>query len=167
MGKSQRPVSALNQATLTSLWRSLAWPGDLTARRLRIGTRLTLCFAFFIILTASAAAFASWQLHASSVQIGQLDRADRQVISVLNVDNDVLRYVQVLQDATRLQDVNRLEAVIAPLRTQLSGDIGLAVNSLGSGQDQKDAFTESLLLYFQVTVPNEIEAVTKLAEAGD
>jgi signal transduction histidine kinase len=171
VGKSQRPVSALNQgkATLTSLWRSLAWPGDLTARRLRIGTRLTLCFAFLIILTASAAAFASWQLHASSVQIGQLDRADRQVISVLNVDNDVLRYVQVLQDATRLQDVNRLEAVIAPLRTQLSGDIGLAVNSLGSGQDkdQKDAFTQSLLLYFQVTVPNEIEAVTKLAEAGD
>ncbi len=112
---------------------------------------------------------ASWQLHTSQLQIEQIDRTDREMIAVLNVDNDVLRYVQVLQDATRREDLNSLRAAIAPLQKHLAADVQSAVDALASaGRNEQDAaVTSSLLLYFQVIVPNEIAVVRELAEAGD
>ena len=138
-------------------------------RRLRIGTRLTLCFAFLIVLTAGSTFMASWQLHTSRVQIAQIDRTDREMIAALNVDNDVLRYVQVLQDATRREDLNSLRAAIAPLQEQLAADVNSTAEALGNpgSKDQDAALTASLLSYFQVVVPSEIAMVHELAEAGD
>jgi signal transduction histidine kinase/PleD family two-component response regulator len=112
---------------------------------------------------------ASWQLHTSRVEIAQIDHTDREMIAVLNVDNDVLRYVRVLQDGARQEDLNALRAAIAPLQKNLSADVQSAVEALGTpgSNDQDAAFTASLLSYFQVIVPNEIAVVNELAEAGD
>jgi signal transduction histidine kinase/AmiR/NasT family two-component response regulator len=140
-----------------------------SSRKLRIGTRLTLCFAFLLVLSGCAAFFASWQLHITDAQITEIDRTDLQIISVLKVDNDVLRWFESLQDATRLEDIKHLHAVMEPLRTQLLKDIQAAVKLLGAyeGKDQNYSSTISLLSYFEVILPTETDAVTALAEAGD
>ena len=121
------------------------------------------------MLTASSALMTLWQLHASRVQLAQIDWTDRQMTSVLNVDNDVLRYVQVLQDAIRMEDLNHMKAVMEPLQRNLSVDVRAAAESLGYAEsaNQDQAVTASLLSYFDVMVPNEIETVTALAQAGD
>jgi signal transduction histidine kinase/ActR/RegA family two-component response regulator len=138
-------------------------------RSLRIGTRLSLCFSFLILLTTLAGLLASWQWHVSGRQMAQLDQTDLQVIQVLHVNNDVVRYVQVLQDATRQEDFAQFQREIGPLRNQLLNDIRLAVLSLRASQAgaREDSLTMSLLSYFEFTVPDEIGTVTELAAAGD
>jgi signal transduction histidine kinase len=141
----------------------------LTPRRLRIGTRLSLCFTFLILLTALAGLLASWQWRLSGIQMAQLDQTDMQVIQVLHVNNDVVRYVQTLQDAARQEDFAHFNEEIGPLRSQLLNDIQVAVKSLRASQrsGREQELTISLLAYFEFTVPDEIQSVMALAEAGD
>jgi len=136
---------------------------------LRIGTRLSLCFSFLILLTALAGLLASWQWRLSGAQMAQLDQTDLQIILVLHVNNDVVRYVEVLQDATTREDIGQFRAEVEPLRAQLLHDIQLAVKSLRANQasGREEGLTMSLLSYFEFTVPAEIQTVIDLAEAGD
>ena len=134
-----------------------------------IGIRLSLCFAFLILWAAAAGIYASSQLRQSGIQIAQLDQTDREVISVLHVNNDVLRFSAVAQEAARIEDVAHLKAVLTPMRAQLLQDTQAAVDCLGKnrvGQPER-AFTVSLLSYFQSTIPDEIEVLTALAETSD
>ncbi len=132
----------------------------------RIGTRLSLCFAFLILLTAAAAGFATWQLGVSGIQTAQLDEADRGIIAVLHVNNDVARFSEAVRNA---EDLEHLKAVMPPLRSQMSNDMQVAVKFLRGDcvNGEAQAFTASLLSHFEVTVPGEIEQITALAEAGD
>jgi len=134
---------------------------------LRIGTRLSLCFAFLILLAAGAAVFGSWQLQVSGVQIAQLDETDREVIAVLHVNNDVIRFAEAVKDAARTEDLPRLTAVVAPLRLQLASDVQVAVKYLRKDQERGGDFTMSLLSNFEAAVPNEIEQICEMAAAGD
>jgi signal transduction histidine kinase/ActR/RegA family two-component response regulator len=135
----------------------------------RIGTRLSLCFAFLILLSAGAAVFASWQLRVSGFQIARLDEADGGIISVLHVSNDVVRFADTVRDAAQAEDLADLQAGIAPIRSQLSSDVQAAVQYLAKGPmgEREHAFSMSLLSYFEETVPNEIEQIEALAQAGD
>jgi signal transduction histidine kinase/ActR/RegA family two-component response regulator len=132
----------------------------------RIGTRLSLCFAFLILLTAVSAGFATRQLGVSEIQTAQLDEADRGIIAVLHVSNDVARFAVAVRSA---QDLEHLKAVMPPLRSQMLKDMQVAVKfpqgDRVTGQTQ--AFTSSLLSHFELTVPSEIEQITALTEAGD
>ncbi len=138
-------------------------------RRLPIGARLYLCFTFLILLTAVASLLASWQWHISGVQIAQLERADREVILILHVNNDVARFVDVLEEETRLEDLGHFQQAVEVLRSKLGSDVQAAAKAMRSNgiaaRDQGVTF--SLLPYFEVTVPSEIQSVTELAEAGD
>jgi signal transduction histidine kinase/ActR/RegA family two-component response regulator len=128
-----------------------------------------LCFAFLILLTLIFGLLASWQWQVSGVQIAQLEQTDREVILVLHLNNDVEHYVEVLQDATRSQDIGHFEAAIAPLRVRLAADLQLATKAVRNDPKaaQNLALTASLLPYLEVTVPGEVEKVIDLAEAGD
>jgi signal transduction histidine kinase/CheY-like chemotaxis protein len=141
----------------------------LSLRTLRIGTRLSLCFSFLILLTAAAGLLASWQWRLSGAQMAQLDQTDLQIILVLHVNNDVVRYVQVLQDAAIREDIGQFRAQVEPLRAQLARDIQLAVKSLRANQasGREETLVLSLLSYFEFTVPSEIQTVSDLADAGD
>ena len=132
----------------------------------RIGTRLSLCFAVLILLTAAAAGLATWQLRLSGIQTAQLDAADRGIIAVLHVNNDIVRFAEAIRDAP---DQEHLKAVMPPLRGQMSNDLGMAVKFLRGDQveGEAQAFTVSLLSHFEVTVPSEIEQISALADAGD
>ena len=132
---------------------------------LRIGTRLSACFVFLISLTAAAAILASWQLKTTKVLTAQLDEADRGIIAVLHSNNDVIRFGDAMREAAGKQDLPHLKAVITPLRAQLSADVQMAIQALQTDKD--NSFSVSLLSYFEVTVPSEIEQITALAEAGD
>jgi signal transduction histidine kinase/ActR/RegA family two-component response regulator len=135
----------------------------------RLGTRLSLCFAFLISLTASAAFFGSWQLRVSGVQTDQLYTTDNGIISVLHVNNDVMRFADAVRDAAPTKDLGRLKSVVEPLRSQLARDVQVAVEYLKKqrGDEQQHAFGLSLLSYFEESVPGEIEQTVELAEAGD
>ena len=149
-------------ATVTPLRRAT---GKDYVASFRIGTRLSLCFGFLILLTAGAAVFASWQLKSFGALTNSLDEADRGMIAVLHATNDVVRFGEAASGAARTQDVEHLRAVVIPLRLQMSTDVKLAIECLQA--DPNHAFAMSLLSYFEVTVPNEVEQITALAEAGD
>ena len=86
------------------IWRRLLHP----LQSLRIGTRLTVCFAFLIGLTVLAALFASWELNLAGLQIAQLDQTDREVIAILHVNNAVLSFSEMAQDSAQREDLARL-----------------------------------------------------------
>jgi len=121
------------------------------------------------LLTAVAGLLASWQWRVSGAQMAQLDQTDLQIILVLHVNNDVVRYVQVLEDAATREDIAQFRQQIGPLRDQLTHDISVAVQSMRANQasGREEALTMSLLSYFEFTVPSEIQTVSDLAEAGD
>ena len=68
-----------------------------------------------------------------------------------------------------LENSAHFRLVVDPMRTQLASDIDVAVRSLRKDAiyARDNSFTESLLSYFEVSIPNEIQVVTELADAGD
>jgi signal transduction histidine kinase/CheY-like chemotaxis protein len=136
---------------------------------LRIGVRLSVCFAFLILLTAGAAIFASWQLRLSGVQISELDRTDREVIALLHVNNDTMRFSEAAQNAANAEDLGTLHEAMATASAQLLSDVQAAAYDLGKdpGALQRQAVTATLLSYFQVMIPDEMAGLTDLAGAGD
>jgi TMAO reductase system sensor TorS len=136
---------------------------------LRIGVRLSLCFAFLILLTAGAAIFACWQLRLSSVQISELDRTDREVIALLHVNNDTMRFGEAAQNAANTEDLENLHRAMATASAQLLNDVRAAADDLAKdpGAMQRQAVTATLLSYFQVMIPDEMAGLNDLASAGD
>jgi signal transduction histidine kinase/ActR/RegA family two-component response regulator len=135
---------------------------------MRIGTRLSISFALLISLTSAAAVFASWQLQVSGAQIARFEAADRQIIALMRVNSDVLRFAEVGQDLAINKDLDHLRIALVPLKAEILRDIQetRASSDYGLATEDKE-FILSLISYFEMAIPGEIEAILELGAAGD
>lgn len=136
--------------------------------RLRIGPRLVCCFAALILLVVESALLLSWQMAASAQQVAQLDKADREAIAVLHVNTGVLTFLQKAQESDKSKSVEKLEAALVPVKKQLFRNVRNALETFeASDQGGDHALTLTLLRYFESAIPDEIDVMRELAQAGD
>ncbi len=150
------------------------WRGRFTAvarpmRRVKIGTRLALCFGAITMLMSVGTALALWQLTVYSRYVRQLDNIDRAVVMVLNVNNSVLVFKETLQNETAAHDVRRLEQQIRPLKDLLANRLDDACSALraNQGNSHRQGLARAMLSYFRVVIPSEIDSALAMAQAGD
>jgi len=136
---------------------------------MRIGIRLSSCFATILLLIVAGSVLALWQFHAYNRHVQKLDRIDRQVMAVLRVNNVVLAYQGMLQNAAVERDAGKFVNAIRPFKDGLSRDLDAARQALrdSPGASQEHAVTMAVLGYFRSTVPKQIDVALAMAEAGD
>jgi hypothetical protein len=128
-----------------------------------------LCFATILLLIVAGSVLALWQFHAYNRHVQKLDRIDRQVMAVLRVNNVVLAYQGMLQNAAVERDAGKFVNAIRPFKDGLSRDLDAARQALrdSPGASQEHAVTMAVLGYFRSTVPKQIDVALAMAEAGD
>ena len=136
---------------------------------MRIGVRLSLCFAAILLLIVAGSVLALWQFHSYNRHVQNLDRIDRQVMAVLRVNNVVLAYQGMLQNAAVEHDAGKFVTAIRPFKEGLSRDLDAARQTLreSPGASQEHAVTMAVLGYFRSTVPKQIDVALAMAEEGD
>ena len=136
---------------------------------MRIGVRLSLCFAAILMLIVAGSALALWQFNSYNRHVRKLDRIDRQVMAVLRVNNTVLAYQGMLQNAAAERDAGRFLTAIRPFKDGLSRDLDAARQALRESPDasQEHAVTIAVLAYFRSMVPKQIDVALAMADAGD
>lgn len=86
---------------------------------LNIGPRLTLSFAFLIILILGGNALLIWQFHIARLQAHRLTAVNQQLAAVLRLQESIRSFHQRLDDVAQSRDARRLESEAAPLRKAL------------------------------------------------
>ena len=112
---------------------------------------------------------ALWQFHAYDRHVQKLDRIDREVMAVLRVNNHVLAFQGVLQNAAAERDAEKFVAAIRPFKEGLSQDLDAARQALRESPEaaRDHAVAMAVLAYFRSTVPQQIDVALAMAEAGD
>ncbi len=138
-------------------------------RAVKIGVRLSLCFAAIMLLMSTGTLLALWQLNLYSGYVRQLDVTDLSVVTILNVNNSVLLLEETLQNATSTHDAKRFDAQLRPFKDLLKQRLDTAREALlaSSGRSHRYALTLALLSYFRLVIPNEIDSMIQMAKAGD
>ena len=138
-------------------------------RSLRIGVRLLACFAVIVCLIAAGAVLTEHQQRVIREQGDQIDFLNQEVMSILHLNNSVLYFKIIVQDAAAHQNANELRAIIEPFRDAFVREVDTALATLRSttaDRHDRSAVT-SLLTYYRVTLPEEADTVTELATLGD
>ena len=138
------------------------------AGRLKIGVRLTLCFAAIVLLMVAGDIVALWQFNLARGQAQRLKEVDQKAFSVLRVHADLLAFSDQLESLAATQDARRFAAESAPLRGQFLEGVDLANQALKipSGVE-RDPATMSTLETIRSALPAQIDALTDLAVSGD
>ena len=138
-------------------------------RSLRIGVRLLVCFAIIVGLMIVGALITASQLQVFQSQAHQVDVGDQEVISILHLNNSVMRFKLVVQDAATHENAVQLRAAIDPFRDSFTREIDATLAALRAtktaGHD-RSAIT-SLLGYYGMILPDEANNLTDLAALGD
>lgn len=163
---SDRRRFAISAFTLDSVVTKTQGSGGL--RSLRIGVRLLVCFTAIVALMIAGALVAVRQMQFLQSQVHQMDVTDQQVMSILHVNNSVMRFKLIVQDTAAKEDAAQLKAVIDPFRDAFTHDVDIALLALRATNARQDrSATTNILAYYRLTVPEEASNLTGLAELGD
>ena len=72
-------------------------PTEMNRLQLNIGPRLVLCFALIIVLMLAGDAIVLWQFHIVRAQAERLDEYDEELVTVLRVHSDMLKFRDTLE----------------------------------------------------------------------
>ena len=139
------------------------------SNRLRIGTRLTICFVIIVALMVAGYSIALWQFNLIRQESQRLDRVDQKSLAVLRVHANILLFRDKLEDLVATKDAERLTLEAAAFRDLFRevvehAQIALKNSSPNSGPDPTILST---LQVVEGTLSNQITAMTNLAAAGD
>lgn len=136
---------------------------------LRIGARLAYCFAILVTLMLACGFIGFREFELYNTQAKQLDAIDQEFNAVLQVNNSVLTFRQIAQAVSQSENLGQLKTVLMPVKKTLLRDIDAAVASLRASQRPHRDYSSSLsvLSYFEIALPSEVNLLIGLAEAGD
>ncbi len=137
--------------------------------RFKIGPRLTFSFIIIFALMFLGSSVSLWQYRAVLLQTERLQQVDRQAMAVLSVHNRILMIKQRLEKNITLEDSAGFVNAAKPLKTGLREDIKAAIEALEITEADKAQNASSVLQLkaLQGRLPEQIDAMMKLAEAGD
>lgn len=137
--------------------------------RLKIGTRLTLCFVVIVLLMMVADILAMVQFDLVRRQTLLLNRVDQKTVSVLKLHAQILTFRTRLEALAAQEDFTLFASEAAVSRQELFSDIedcrkSLQVRVQGVGED---ATIQSILQAIQSSLPEQVQALNDLAMQGD
>ena len=138
-------------------------------RSLPIGVRLQTCFAVIVCLIIASAVLTEHQQEVIRKQSAQIDVMDQEVMSILHLNNSVLNFKIIVQEAAAHQNALELRAIIQPFRDSFAREVDSALAALRSASEtgHDRSTVTSLLTYYRVTLPEEADMLTELAALGD
>jgi signal transduction histidine kinase/HAMP domain-containing protein len=138
-------------------------------RRLNIGPRLTLGFAFIILATLAGTAVLLWQFHLVRVQSERLSGVDQELIAVLQVHTNLMSLYERLDALAQSKNAAGLLTEAESLRDTLLEDTQRSRNALSRlpSEVQLEPTLLPTLEAIQGNLPPQLDAITALAKSGD
>jgi len=145
------------------LLRQVGRPGQL-----KIGVRLTLCFAMIVLLMLAGSVVTLWQFSLVRGQVLRLNQADQKSLSVLRVHADLLAFRDQLDGLAATQDAHQFAVESGIMRKQFMEGVELANQALSVPPSvERDPTMLSTIETIQSALPAQIDALTDLAASGD
>jgi PAS domain S-box-containing protein len=137
--------------------------------RLNIGPRLVLCFALIIIATLAGDVIVLWQFHIVQAQAERLDQYDDELVTVLRVHSDMLKFRDTLESLTNTRNSERLQAETQSMNEAFAEDMRRAKSALLAvhSDSASDPTILPTLAVVQSNLQSETASVIELAEAND
>jgi PAS domain S-box-containing protein len=137
--------------------------------RLNIGPRLVLCFALIIVLMFAGDVIVLWQFHLVQAQAERLDEYDEELVAVLRVHSDLLKFRDALESLANAKDSERLKADTQSMFEAFAEDTRSAENALLAvhSDNASDLTILPILAVVQSNLQSETASVIDLAEAND
>ena len=135
----------------------------------KIGPRLTLTFILLVALILAGNTLVIWQFHIASIQTDRLTGANRQLITVLQLQVDLLSLHQRLDDLVLSGDAHHFTNEVEPLHRTLreqAQQTRTAIASLPTGTQVDPDFLPTLET-IEVALPAQLDAMNDLAKSGD
>ena len=142
---------------------------ELNRLRLKIGPRLVLCFALIIVLMFVGDVIVLWQFHIVQAQAERLDEYDEELVAVLRVHSDLLKFRDTLESLANAKDSERLKAETQAMNEALAEDMQRAKSALLAvhSDNASDLTILPILAVVQSNLQSETASVIDLAEAND
>jgi PAS domain S-box-containing protein len=137
--------------------------------RLNIGPRLVLCFALIIVSMLAGDVIVLWQFHIVQAQAERLNEYDEELVTVLRVHSDMLKFRDTLESLTNARDSERLKAETQSMNEAFGEDMLRAKSALLAvhSDNASDPTILPTLAVVQSDLQSETASVIELAEAND
>jgi PAS domain S-box-containing protein len=150
-------------------------PGGLISRLmlqfagLRIGTRLTLCFAVLLGLVAAADLTGLWQFSKLSNEVGILYRVDQKSAAVEEIHTAIVDFSDNLRRLAETESPGEFanEAGRLSLTLQEETDTAKKAIQAPGAATRQDPVLLTMLATIQSTLPSQTATLVDLAKAGD
>jgi PAS domain S-box-containing protein len=163
MGITPQVAEWMRHTQVGILLRRAGRPGQL-----KIGVRLTLCFATIVLLMVAGDIVTIWQVSLMRGQAQRLNQVDQKSVSVLRAHADLLAFRDQLDSLAATQDARRFVLESGPLRGRFLEEVELANQALKVPPSvERDPTMLSTLETIQSALPAQIDALTDLAASGD
>jgi PAS domain S-box-containing protein len=142
---------------------------EMNRLRLNIGPRLVLCFALIIVLMLAGDAIVLWQFHVVQAQAKRLDQYDEELVAVLRVHSDLLKFRDTLESLANAKNSGRLKAETQSMNEAFAEDMRRAKSALLAvhSDNSSDPTILPTLAVVQSNLHSETASVIELAEAND
>jgi PAS domain S-box-containing protein len=137
--------------------------------RLNIGPRLVLCFALTFVLMLAGDVVVLWQFHIVRAQAERLDQYDEELVTVLRVHSDILKFRDTLDSLANAKNSQRLSADTQAMNESIAEDMRRAKNALLAvhSDNASDQTILPTLEVVQSNLQSETASMIELAELND
>jgi len=142
---------------------------EMNRLRLNIGPRLVLCFALIIVSMLAGDLIVLWQFHIVQAQAERLNEYDEELVTVLHIHSDLLKFRDALESLANAKDSRRLKAETRSMNEAFAEDMRRAKNALLAvhSDNASDPTTLPTLAVIQSTLRSQTASMIELAEADD
>ena len=96
---------------------------EMNRLRLNIGPRLVLCFALIIVSMLAGDVIVLWQFHIVQAQAERLNEYDEELVTVLRVHSDLLKFRDTLESLANAKNSERLKAETQSMNEAFAEDM--------------------------------------------
>jgi len=142
---------------------------EMNRLRFNIGPRLVLCFALIILSTLAGDVIVLWQFHIVHAQAERLNEYDEELVTVLRVHSDLLKFRDTLESLANAKNAERLNAETQSMNEAFAEDMRRAKSALLAvhSYNASDPTTLPTLAVVQSTLRSQTASMIDLAEADD
>jgi PAS domain S-box-containing protein len=142
---------------------------EMNRLRLNIGPRLVLCFALIIVSMLAGDVIVLWQFHIVQAQAERLDEYDEELVNVLRVHSDLLKFRDTLESLANEKNSARLKAETQSMNEAFAEDMRRAKSALLAvhSDNASDPTILPTLAVVESNLQSETASVIELAEAND
>src|SRR5271155_5789374 len=142
---------------------------EMNRLRFNIGPRLVLCFALIIVSMLAGDVIVLWEFHIVQAQAERLNEYDEELVTVLRVHSDILKFRDTLESLANARNSESLKAETQSMNEAFAEDMRRANSALLAVHSDRTSDPTILptLAVVQSNLRSETASVLELAEAND